>query len=301
MRIVLVTVCVALLTACSADSQESGAAGGDDRLRVVASFFPLAQVVERVGGEDVVVENLTPAGAEPHDLELKPSQVDTIEDAALVVYIGRSFQPAVEQAAKRAQRRLDVMNPLPQGARADDPHLWLDPTLMTVIVDRVEKELAAIDDSRAGDFSNRADAFRDELRRLDEEFDASLGTCERRVLVTAHDAFGYLARRYELENHAVSGLSPDAEPSPARLAELVSLVRSEGVTTVFYEALVSPRVAETLARDAGVATDVLDPIEGVSEDAPPQGATYVAAMRANLVALQKALSCQPAPPPTPPA
>ena len=267
----------------------SGGDGPDDgRLSVIASFYPLVDAARGVGGDQVEVTNLTPAGVEPHDIELNPRQVDRVQDADLVLYLGGGFQPAVEDAARRARKAVEVGAGL-IGVEAGDPHVWLDPGVFTQVVDRIEAALVDADAVGADGYRARADDYRRRVAELDAELRAGLADCERRTIVTTHEAFGYLARRYGLEQVAVSGLSPEAEPDPRRLAELADLVRSRGLTTIFTEELASARVAETLAREAGVQTAVLHTIEGIEDEA---GDDYFSLMRTNLSALRTALACR---------
>lgn len=268
-------------------------AGSDGRVTVAAGFYPLAEAAQQVGGGRVVVHNLTAAGAEPHDLELTPRQVDRLLDADVVVYLGRGFQPAVEQAVRgREGVSVDLLERVgPLGPRSD-PHFWLDPSRMGRAVDAVEDALAEVSPADRARFAAGAGSYRAALADLDRSFAAGLARCDRRTFVTAHAAFGHLAARYGLTQLAVSGLSPEADPDPARLAELTDAIRTAGITTVFHETLVSPRVAETLAREAGVTTAVLDPIEGLADDRPGPGRHYVALMERNLAALRAALGCR---------
>jgi zinc transport system substrate-binding protein len=283
----------------------AAACGGDDdaaasRPRVAASFFPLAEAAEAVGGDLVEVSNLTPAGTEPHDLELTSRQVDRLQDAALVLFAGQGFQPAVEEiVADRDGPSVDLLAALPLVAAAEDdeasemdPHFWLDPTLMSLAVDEIERALTQVAPEHAGTFAANADAYRGRLADLDAEFESALANCAQRVIVTSHAAFTYLADRYDLEQVPIAGLSPESEPTPQRLAELADLIAEHGVTTVFYEALVDPAVAETLAREAGVGTAVLDPIEGLSTEDAEAGKDYAAVMRDNLAVLTAALGCE---------
>jgi zinc transport system substrate-binding protein len=280
-------------------------AGTRAKVPVVAAFYPLAWVVEEVGGSRVTVTNLTPAGAEPHDLELTPKQRDAIEDAELVVVMGSGFQPAVEDAAEaRDSATLELLARLPvDGAGrkvADedhaedglDPHVWLDPSLMQSIVDEVAASLAEADPGGAARYRDNAEALQESLAALDARFTTGLADCERDLLVTAHDAFGYLAAAYDLRQEGVSGLSPDEEPNPKRLGELADLAEDEGVTTVFTEELVSPRIAQTLAREAGgLRTDTLSPLEGLSARDLRRGEDYISVMDRNLTRLRAALGC----------
>lgn len=284
-------------------------------LRVVANFYPIAEALQRVGGDRVEVTNLTPPGAEPHDIEITSDDVDAIEDADLVVYLGGGFQPGVEEvAARRDGPTLDIAGQVTLEAsdhadeehadeeHADDdghdhgdldPHFWLDPTLMQAAVDAIEAELVGVSPADAATFAANAAAYDTELGELDAEFSAGLAECARHEIVTSHAAFAYLAHRYGLEQLAITGISPEAEPDPKRLDELIDLVEREGVTTVFSETLVPADLAETLAREAGVSTAVLNPLEGLTDEQIEAGATYASVQRENLAALQAALDCAP--------
>jgi zinc transport system substrate-binding protein len=266
-----------------------GSSDATGRTTVVASFYPLAWVAERVAAPGTQVVDLTPAGAEPHDLELTPRDLETLQDANLVLYLGHGFQPAVEKAVEdRSGPSLDLLATQrlrpggEQGATAD-PHVWLDP-------DRLAHITMAV-----GGALHRRQAAREvaaSLRALDRELRTGLAHCRRHEIVTSHAAFGYLADRYGLEQVALTGLSPEAEPSPQELERLVDRVRRTGATAVFSETLVSPRLAETIAREAGAATAVLDPIEGLTKDEVDAGEDYVSRMRWNLATLRKALGCR---------
>lgn len=291
----LVGLATTLAAACG------GGGAADGRPQIVAAFYPLFEAAQRVGGELVRVRNLTPAGSEPHDIELNSRQVDQIEDATVLLYLGRGFQPAIEKAAERAAgTKVEVLGSVgdlrPAGSGDQhlevDPHVWLDPRHQKAIVTKVSDALSEADPANGATYEANAGAYTRELDELDATFAAGLATCDRRVMVTAHEAFGYLAARYGLTQEALAGLEPESEPTPRRLAELASRVRDGGTTTVFYETLVSPKVAEALAREAGVRTAVLDPLEGLTDADAKAGRTYVSAMRENLAAIRLALGCR---------
>lgn len=305
-RAALLTAALAApLLAVSACSS-GGGADDDGTVDVVASFYPLQMVAQEVGGDRVDVTSVTPPGAEPHDVELSPAQVAAVGDADLVVYQS-GFQPAVDDAlaqtapahvvdatevadlAATATDHTDDAHSEDDGHDHDglDPHFWLDPSRMPAVADAVADALAQIDPEGADTYRANAQALAERFTALDEEYAAGLATCERRVFVTGHEAFGYLAQRYDLEQVGIAGLDPETEPSPARLREVGDLVRDEGVTTIFFETLASPKVAQTLAADLGVQTAVLDPIEGLVDDAQD----YFSIAEANLDALRVALSC----------
>ena len=275
-RIFLTLLLAGGLTACGGDSDEPGAT------HVVAGFYPLAFAAEEIRGVDVEVTNLTPAGAEPHDLELTPREVEEILGADLVLYVGEGFQPAVEEAVESGDvAALDVLEGLE--LRDGDPHVWLDPALFAQVVDRIAIELGDGTGSRL---------LATRLNDLDEAYEAGLADCERRELVTTHDAFGYLAARYGLEVIPITGLAPEAEPSPQDLEAVAELVEERGVTTVFTETLLSPELGQTVAREAGATTATLNPLEGLAEDEIAQGEDYFSVMQANLDALRKGLGCR---------
>jgi zinc transport system substrate-binding protein len=254
---------------------------------VVAAFYPLAFAAERIGGSHFHIENLTPPGSEPHDLELTPQAVGRVESASVVLYLGRGFQPAVSKAVDQANgQRVDILAGLPlhqsseEGLTAD-PHVWLDPVLFERVVRRIGTAL-----------HRPTGALVARLRQLDREYRAGLRRCTRREIVTSHAAFGYLAQRYGLKQVPITGLTPESEPSPQRLAHVVKLVRRTHATTVFFETLVSPRLADTVAREVGVRTAVLDPIEGLTPSEQARDDNYLTLMRSNLEALRKALGCR---------
>jgi zinc transport system substrate-binding protein len=274
-RIVLVLFLLAAVTACGGDS---GSSENSDRPDVVAAFYPLAWAAERVAGDSIRLRNPTPPGTEPHDFELTARDVERIRSTDVVLYLGGDFQPAVEDAVDGAEgEAVDLLND-PVG---DDPHIWLDPVRFAGVVRDIA---AALDRAAAEPVA--------ELRALDRDFADGLAQCRRREIVTAHDAFGYLARRYRLEQVPITGISPEAEPTPQRLEEVVDRVRRTGATTVFFETLVSPRLAETVARETGARTAVLNPLEGLTEEQLDRGEDYLSVMRENLAALRTALGCR---------
>ena len=256
----------------------AGEASAPDR-DVVASFYPLAWATEQVAADSIdKVVNLTPPGAEPHDIELSPSDIETVRDAELVVYLGGGFQPALEDAVDaREGRSLDLLR------KGEDPHIWLDPVRFAQAVERIARGV--------GGAGSAYDEIR-ELKQLDSEYRRGLAVCERRVLVTTHAAFGQLAARYALTELSLAGRSPESEPSPRELEELIEKVRASGATTVFAEPLVSSGLAQTVAREADVDVVTLDPIEGLSKERLAAGEDYLSVMRSNLDALREALGCR---------
>ena len=269
------------MAACSG----CGGAGSDsDATSVVASFYPLAFAAAEVGGPGVDVRNLTPPGAEPHDLEATPGDVQELHEADLVLLLGDRFQPQLEDAAGEGEHVLHVLDtPGLRLLEDGDVHLWLDPLRYATLVKRVASALGK--PAASARLARRLEA-------LDREYRDGLADCARREIVTSHAAFGYLADRYGLEQIPITGSSPEGEPAPRDLERAVDAVRETGATTVFVEPLVSATVAEAVARETGAQTAVLNPIEGLTESEQDDGADYFSLMRANLVTLRKALACR---------
>ncbi|HKE71553.1 MAG TPA: metal ABC transporter substrate-binding protein [Nocardioidaceae bacterium] len=284
--------CMLVLAACSNDDPSDG------RPLVIASFYPFAFVAEQVGGDTVQVDNLTPPGAEPHDLELSPQQVADLTNASLVIF-ENGFQPAVDDGVDQAnlsdQAKLDVadvvntMDATGSDEGEFDPHVWLDPVMMQQITQATAQRLSEIDPAHKQQYERNADRLERQLRDLDTAYREGLADCQRRTIVTSHDAFGYLARRYNLEQIPISGIDPHAEPSPAEQAHITDLVEQEGITTIFTETLVSDAVAESIANETGASVATLDPIEGLSDATSHEN--YFDLMRSNLEAIQKANGC----------
>ena len=310
-----------VLSACSSateDASPSQSASATGEVVIVhAAFYPLEFLAKTIGGDQIQVISLTVPGAEPHDMELTPVQVAELENTSLALYI-EGFMPAVDEAIEASvpDRALDLSTTVTllegeahseeghsdEGGHSDDevatdddhghgaydPHIWLDPANMISMANAVSGRLIAIDPARSDLYSANTAALVAELEALDQEFTSGLANCEQKEIVKSHDAFGYLANAYGFEQHGIAGLSPDTEPSPARLVEISEMVIAEGITTIYYETLVSPAIAETVANETGATTAVLDPIEGLVEGSTD---TFITVMQANLQALIKGQTC----------
>ena len=321
------------LSACSSTASSGDGSSKDGSLTVMASFYPLKYLAEKVGGEHVSVTSLTPDGAEPHDLELSPKMVDSLSSADAVIYLA-GFQSAVDEAIEQQAPKtvIDVSSAaelIEAGTDANhpsedeedatdeaqsgeteahdhdheghdqadhdhhhdmsaDPHFWLDPVRMAKAATLVGDKLAEADSAHADTYKANAKALAEELTTLGDTLVTKTSTCKVKTFVTAHTAFGYLADRTGLTQVGISGLDPESSPSPARLAEIAQIAKEQGVTTIFTEALIDPKVAQTLADDLGITTAVLDPIESQTDASKD----YAAVMQANIDALTKANNCQ---------
>jgi len=288
-RVVLAAAVLVGLAACGRTAPRSPG----EPLRVVAGFYPLQYVAEQVGADRVRVTNLAAPGAEPHDLELSPRQTAAIADADVVAFIG-GFQPALDEAVHEdaAGAAFDAaaavpLRPATEGG-GPDPHIWLDPARLGTVADALAARLSVPDPSGAAGYRTRASALRTKLAALDTAYRAGLRTCARREIIVSHGAFGYLAERYDLDQIAITGLSPEVEPTPRHLAQVAAAATAHDATTIFFETLTSPKVADAIASEVGARTAVLDPIEGLE---PGSTGDYLSVMRSNLGALRTGLGC----------
>ncbi|WP_326603651.1 metal ABC transporter substrate-binding protein [Streptomyces sp. NBC_01799] len=295
------------LSACStSDAAESK---NGDRLDVVASFYPMQFLAEEIGGTHVSVTTLTKPGVEPHDLELSPRQIGGLGDADYILYL-KGIQPAVDDAIAQSGVRNSVdaakLTTLEdhgtetggdehghahegEGAGAD-PHIWLDPVKYAEVAKGVGKSLEKADPNHAADYHTNTDVLVKKLDALNTSYKKGLSDTATKTFITTHSAFGYLAERYGLIQEGIAGVDPESEPSPARVKDIHTVAEKNKATTVFFETLASDKTAKTVARDTGLKTDVLDPLEGIT--AKSKGDNYIEVMQSNLAALQKALGAK---------
>ncbi|MFI5803322.1 metal ABC transporter substrate-binding protein [Streptomyces sp. NPDC051561] len=308
------------LSACGgASATGSDGKNADGKLNVIASFYPMQYLAEQIGGDKVAVTPLTKPGVEPHDLELKPKQTAELSDADLIVYL-KGLQPAVDEAVQQsgAKNTVDATTLTSLEAHgtetgghgaeeeagheghdhghdhgaegASDPHIWLDPVKYGEVAKGVGKALQKADPANAATYKKNTDTLVTKLDGLNTAFENGLKNTTTKTFITTHSAFGYLAERYGLEQEGISGVDPESEPSPARIKQLQKIAREDKVSTVFFETLASDKTASTLAKDTGLKTDVLDPLEGITEKS--KGSDYIEVMQSNLAALQKALGAK---------
>lgn len=284
------------LAACSSPTTDSPSGSPEIRPTIVAAFYPLEYAARTIGGDSVNVVGLTPPGGEPHDLELSAAQVAEIANADLVLYV-KGYQPAVDEAVAQqaADHSLDVSAALPlltadhAGEGATDPHVWLNPKNMAAIGTAVTERLSAGNADAAANYQANNANLAAEMSSLDRRFTDGLASCRSTIMVVSHEAFAYLGAAYGLTQVGISGLSPDAEPSPARMRDVADLVAREGVTTIYYETLVDPKVAKTLADETGATSAVLDPIEGLVAGSSD---SYPTIMEKNLATLRTGQGCE---------
>ncbi len=303
----LLLLAVALLSGCGSEEPASG------RINVAASFYPIEYMARRVGGDLVDVYNPVPPGAEPHDLELTPRDIERIQNSKVFLYLGHGFQPSIDRALDTVTGPATISKDVSEGVdllpaefatlmneagnvqelgAALDPHIWLDPVRAEKMVSNTEQALSQADPANKAAYSSNAEKLRGELSALDGEFKQGLTDCTRKELITSHAAFAYIAERYGLKQVPVSGMSPEAEPSPAQLKEIIAFAKEHDAKYIFFETLVDPKVAELIASEVGAQTLVLNPIEGLTTDQQKEGSDYFIIMRQNLANLKLALDCK---------
>ena len=302
------TLSLSLLTGCG--TQPADTAAGDGRLRVLTSFYPMYDFACKIGGDCIDVTNMVPSGTEPHDWEPSTNDLKNLEKADVFIYNGADMEPwAVDLLVSRsdtlhvveASENVELRTTDGEHEHAHehegadhhhgdfDPHVWLDPENAKIEMEAIRDALCAADPENSTVFQSNYEKYAAELDALDAEFREKLAPLPNRTIVVAHEAFGYLCDAYGLTQVGIEGLSPDSEPDPGRMAEVIDFVREHSISTIFFEELVSPKVAEAIASETGAQAKMLSPLEGLSDEQAAAGADYFSVMHDNLAALMEAL------------
>ncbi|MDT0000674.1 metal ABC transporter substrate-binding protein [Listeria cossartiae subsp. cayugensis] len=305
--VVTVLAFVLVLAGCGVSSDK--VSEDKSKLKVVTTFYPMYDFTKNVAGDNASIEMLIDAGTEPHDYEPSAKDIAKIEEADVFVYNSEDMETWVPSVLKSLDsKKLTVIDAskgikLVEGTEEEhdhdhgeeehhhehDPHVWLSPVLAQQEVANIQKGLTKADKTNTDTYKKNAENYTDKLKALDNEFKTAFEGAKQRDFVTQHAAFQYLANEYDLHQVAIAGLSPDQEPSPARLAELQKYVKANNITTIYFEEVASPKVAETLAKETGANLEVLSPIEGITDKEQKKGMDYIAYMEQNLQALQKTI------------
>lgn len=269
--------------------------------QVVASFYPLYFFASQIAGDKADVTNITPAGAEPHDYEPTAQNVAMIENSDVLVLNGGGLEAwgndirkninSTKTTVVTAGEGLTTQEVVEDGEKITDPHVWLSPLLAEQMVDKIERALAKADSVNASYYQSNAEGLKSKLGVLDGEYKQGLAVCKEKNIITSHAAFGYLATTYHLNQVPITGVSPDAEPSPKQLADVAKFAKDNHVKYIFFESLVSPKLSQTIATEVGAQTLVLSPLEGLTANEIASGKDYFSEMRSNLANLKTALEC----------
>lgn len=272
----------------------SGPPVDDGRLQVVATFYPLAEFAKQVGGEDIQLTQLVPDGTEPHEYEPTAQQITLASHADVFLMNGGGVDGWADDIAKAVNDNggLVVNMAYEVELQGNDPHIWLDPERAGTIVGKISMAIIGRDQAHWEDYAARTRAYTAVLESLDKSYRNELAQCSLRDIITSHDAFGYLGARYTFKVHHILGVSPEEEPSVKAITELAQLAKQLKIKTIFFETLVSPKLAQTLASEVGATAKVLNPIEGLTAEERKAGRSYVDLMLENLATLKTAMMCQ---------
>lgn len=275
-------------------------APSDKKIAVTASFYPLYDFAKNIGGTNVMVTNMTPPGSEPHDFEPAPKQLIQAEQSKVFIYDGGTLEPWADKFLQgynnisvKASKDITLQNGTGEdGTSIKDPHFWLDPVLAQQIVKNIRDGLIQADPANRSLYTENANQYIKKLQKLDADYTSGLAHCSQNTVIASHEVFGYLAQRYHFTAEAITGMSPDQEPSSSKMAELTTMAKAKGIRYIFFESLVSPRLADTIAKEVGAQAIVFDPLEGLTDTAQKQGKNYINVQYENLNNLRTALTCQ---------
>lgn len=275
--------------------------GLSDKIKVSTSFYPLYFLASTIGGDKVDITNIVPSGAEPHDYEPTSQDMVKMESSRLIIINGGGLEVWGENIKNNINPRntviimagegLTTQSISENGQASIDSHIWLNPLLAGKMVDKIVQVFEQVDPLNKNYYQSNANALKIKLGNLDEAYKKGLSTCQKKDIISSHAAFGYLATAYGFNQVSIAGLSPDAEPSPQQLADIVKFAKINQLKYIFFERLVSPKLAQTIATEVGAQTLVLNPLEGLSDQDISQGKNYLTLMQDNLINLEIALQC----------
>lgn len=297
----VVALSIAIISGCTSKTTNVDKNSGDDKkISVYTSFYAMYDFTNKIGGDKINLANLVPAGTEPHDWEPTPTDIANLEKADVLIYNGAGMEAWLDKIlntlenkkliAVETSKDLKLIDNTDQDEDLKyDPHVWLNPMLAKKQMEAVKNALVTADPSNKDYYEKNYADYAKKLDDLDNEFKAAVAKVKKKDIVVAHQAFGYICDAYGLKQVAIEGLTADAEPSPARMAEIVKFAQENNVKYIFFEELVSSKVAETIAKEVGANTEVLNPLEGLEEKDIQAGKEYFSVMRENLEVLKKAL------------
>ncbi|MDQ3717774.1 MAG: zinc ABC transporter substrate-binding protein [Thermoproteota archaeon] len=269
------------------------------KVRVIASFFPLYDFAKNVGGDRAEVSVMVPAGIEPHNWEPTPRDIADAENADMIVYNGAGFERWVSDINAKFAVDTSIGIQLMQGAEEGvheesglDPHIWLDPVLAKQQVEAIRDGFVQIDPVNSGYYHQNAQRYIAELDSLDSFIRSNLSNCELRDFIAFHNAFSYFANRYNLTQHSIQGISPEGDVLPQRIQEIKDLAATLGINEIYAEDLIDPRLANVIAGEIpNGQVLVLSPIEGLKREEIEQGLGYIDKMREDVQNLKVGLKC----------
>ena len=299
----ILTTTMLLSVGCTKSSTESE--NSDGKLKIYTSIYPLYDFTKKVGGDKVDVTNLVPAGTEPHDFELSTKDIVNLEKADMLVYNGAGIENWTDKVIDSLESDKIAYVKSSEGLElhttedehdddghnhgSTDPHTWLSIENAKKEMENIKNALVEIDPDNASYYEENYETYSKKFDELDNKFHTTLDSIENKSIIVAHEAFGYLCDEYDIEQVGIEGLTPDSEPDPARMTEIIKFAKDNNIKTIFFEELVSPKVAETIAKEVGANTAVLNPLEGLSEEDINNGEDYFSVMEENLQAIYDSL------------
>ena len=299
----LLSILFLTMTGCT--SNDTNMADDNSKIQVVATFYPIYDIAKKIGGEKIKVYSLIPSGVEPHDYEPNPQDIIRLNKADIFIVIGLEFSNIEKELMEITSTNVKVIDsikgiPLLDAEKTSnvhkdkednnmgkDPHIWLSPKNMITVAKNIKEGLIQTEPENKKYYEQNADKVITELQMLDTDFRKMLSNCKKDIILVNHLAFAYLANEYGFRQIGIAGLSQESEPSPQQLVKLKELALKNNIKYIFYEELVEPRIAQTIAKEISGNTLVLNPIEGsdkLNED-------YISLMRKNLANLKLGLEC----------
>lgn len=264
---------------------------GSTNLRIFASFYPIYDFVEKIGKDKVDVSTIVPNGVEPHDFEPTPKQIVELQNADLIFINGAGFEDWINDIENSNIVDLTRNITIENINSNPNPHLWLDPTLVESMADKIYNILVSLDPDNLAYYQNNLKQFDDNLELLNSNIKNNLTNCALSDFIAFHDAFGYFAKRYGLTQHVIGGISPEMDVNPQKLSESIKLAEQLGITTIFSEDNIEPRLSNTIASEIGGKVLILSPIEMITQEEHDLGEDYFSKMYDNLNNLKIALEC----------
>lgn len=315
--IIMLTVLFCGASGCSGSVGANKGFQDDSKISIVTTIYPVYDFASNVAGDKAEIINLVPAGVEPHDFELSTGDMQLIEQADVFIYNGAGMEHFVDKTLAsisnedlivvECARDIELLQATHSHSHEEDsheseaddeeaheeeqmdPHTWLNVSNAILEAETIKNALVDMDAANAEYYESNYEVYKEQLIELQDLYVSQLSDLSNDTIVVAHEAFGYLCEEYGLKQEGIEGLTADSEPDSARMKEIIDYCKENEIKVIFFEELVSPKVAETVAAEIGAETMVLNPIEGLTSEQEEEGLDYIGLMKENLEALKKAL------------
>lgn len=304
----IMIVLILMLNGCATEKQEKTS---EAKLKVYTSFYPIYFTAEQIGGDRIELHSIIPNGSEPHEYEPSMREIADVESGDIFIFNGAEMEPWAEKLSDNLEKKgiksinLSQHVELIKAEEDDghdehgedddhdhglyDPHIWLDPINMDMMAYQIMQEFSKLDKANENFYKENYADFSEKIKELDLAYSSQLENRNRDTILVSHQAFSYLAKRYGLKQIAVTGITPQEEPSPKTLAKLLDTIENEKFEFIFLETLASPKVVELLAKEGDLKILELNPIAGLTKEQQDKKENYFSLMEQNLENLKKAL------------